>query len=397
VAARWAAQKLLRGVRSGELVVLEGDRERRFGAGEARATVRIHSQRAWALLCRGSRGLAEGYAEGLWDTPDPAAVIALAARNAHRLDEARLMLAFALQPAQRVRAFARRGGRRRNRKDIAAHYDLGDELFELMLDPTMSYSCAVFDRPDMNLQEASLSKLERVCRKLGLHAGHHVIEIGGGWGGFALHAARTHGCRVTTTTISANQYAYAREKVRREGLQDLVTVLDSDYRDLRGRYDRLVSIEMIEAVGWRNFDLFFERCSGLLASDGAMLLQAITVADAAYELEKAGRSFINTYIFPNGCLPSRRAIRRSLATATDMRILDVEDISPHYVETLRRWRESFTRNASRLARLGYDERFRRMWTLYLAYCEAGFAERRIFDFQILAGKPRYAPAGALRH
>ncbi len=392
--ARWLASKILERVQFGELVVLEGGRERRFGAGESHATIRVHSQRAWSLLARGSRGLAEGYADGLWDTPDPAAVIRLAARNVHRIDEVRRQLAFALRPVQRARSLAGLGGRRHSRKDIAAHYDLGDELFELMLDPTMSYSCAVFDRPGMTLEEASVSKLERVCRKLGIHAGHHVVEIGSGWGGFALHAARTRGCRVTTTTISANQYARTHERVVREGLQDRVTVLDADYRDLRGQYDRLVSIEMIEAVGWRNFDLFFERCSSLLTPDGAMLLQAITVADAAYEVEKAGRSFINTHIFPNGCLPSHQAIRESLARATDMIVLDVEDIGPHYVETLRRWRESFTRNTSRLAALGYDERFRRMWTLYLAYCEAGFAERRIFDLQILAGKPGHAPTRA---
>jgi cyclopropane-fatty-acyl-phospholipid synthase len=389
VTARWLACRLLTRARGGELTVIEGERERRFGAGGLRASVQIHSPRAWTLLARGSRGLAESYAQGLWDTPDLAAVIGLAARNMHRIDDLRRRAAFALRPAQMVAAARRHGGRSANKKDIAAHYDLGDELFELMLDPTMSYSCAVFERPEMSLEEASVAKLERICRKLDLQDSHHVVEIGSGWGGFALHAARTRGCHVTTTTISANQYAHTRQRVREEGLQDLVTVLEADYRDLRGRYDRLVCIEMIEAVGWRNFDLFFERCSRLLEPDGAMLLQAITIADRAYELEKRAKSFINTCIFPGGCLPSQHAIRRSLAGATDMRILDVEDITRHYVETLQRWRERFTQNATRLATLGYDERFRRLWTLYLAYCEAGFAERRIFDLQILTGKPRY--------
>lgn len=392
MAARWLASHLLKRVQSGELVVLEGEREQLFGEGGARATVWIHSQRAWALLARGSRGLAEGYATGLWDTPEPAAVIQLAARNMHRLDAIRRRLTFAAAPAQQLRALLQRGTRSRNRKDIAAHYDIGERLFELMLDPTMSYSCAVFDRPDMSLEEASVAKLERVCRKLGLRSGHHVVEIGGGWGGFAVHAARTRGCKVTTTTISRNQYEHTTKRVREAGLEDLVTVLDADYRDLRGEYDRLVSIEMVEAVGWRNFELFFDRCSRLLKADGAMLLQAITIADGAYEVQKASRSFINTYIFPNGCLPSSQVIRRCFGAVTDMSILDIEDITSHYVQTLRKWRESFTSNAARLASLGYDERFRRLWTLYLAYCEAGFAERRIFDLQILAGKPRYAPA-----
>jgi cyclopropane-fatty-acyl-phospholipid synthase len=393
MAARWLASHLLKRVQSGELVVLEGGRERRFGPGGARATVRIHSKRAWALLARGSRGLAQGYATGLWDTPEPAAVIQLAARNMHRLDAIRRRFAFAAAPMQRARALRRRSDRSRNRKDIAAHYDLGDRLFELMLDPTMSYSCAVFERPEMSLEEASVAKLERVCRKLGLHSAHHVVEIGSGWGGFAVHAARTRGCRVTTTTISRNQYEHTSRKVREAGLQDLVTVLDADYRDLHGEYDRLVSIEMLEAVGWRNFGLFFERCSRLLKADGAMLLQAITIADGAYEVQKASRSFINTYIFPNGCLPSSQVIRRCIGAMTDMKILHVEDLTSHYVQTLRKWRESFTSNAARLASLGYDEYFRRLWTLYLAYCEAGFAERRILDLQILAGKPLYAPTG----
>lgn len=388
--ARRIASWLLQRVQHGQLLIQEGDFERRFGNGEPSATVRVHSPRAWRLLVHGSCGLAEGYANGLWDTPDPAAVIGLAARNISRIDQARRRAAFALRPARLAGSLIKRGGRAPGKKDIAAHYDLGDELFELMLDPTMSYSCAVFDRPEMSLEEASVAKLERVCRKLGLHPGHHVVEIGSGWGGFALYAARTRRCRVTTTTISANQYVHTLEQVRNEGLQELVTVLDADYRDLRGQYDRLVSIEMIEAVGWRNFDLFFKRCSDLLAPDGAMLLQAITIADEAYELEKANRSFINTYIFPKGCLPSQQVIRRCLDRVTDMRILDIEDIGSHYVETLRRWRRRFSDHAQRLASLGYDERFRRMWTLYLSYCEAGFAERRISDLQVLAGKPAHS-------
>ncbi len=215
----------------------------------------------------------------------------------------------------------------------------------------------------------------------------NILEIGSGWGGFALHAARTRGCRVTTTTISSEQYRHTLNAVRQAGLADRVTVLNDDYRDLRGRYDKLVSIEMIEAVGWRHFGEFFERCLRLLAPEGRMLLQAITIDDSAYEAERASRSFINTYIFPNGCLPSLGAISDSVARSTDLRALDLEDLTPHYVETLRRWRANFTSNARRLAALGYDERFRRLWTLYLCYCEAGFAERRIGDVQLLLAKP----------
>ena len=252
----------------------------------------------------------------------------------------------------------------------------------------MMYSCAVFERPDASLEEASLAKLERVCRKLRLRPGDRVLEIGTGWGGFALHAAGRYGCHVTTTTISREQHAYTTRRVREAGLQDRVTVLLEDYRELSGTYDKLVSIEMIEAVGWQYFQTFFRRCSELLADDGAMLLQAITIDDRAYEVEKAGRSFINTHIFPGGCLPSMEVISRSVARATDLRPVHLEDITAHYATTLACWRERFLAGAEQLAELGYDERFRRLWELYLSYCEGGFRERRIQDVQLLLAKPR---------
>jgi cyclopropane-fatty-acyl-phospholipid synthase len=216
-----------------------------------------------------------------------------------------------------------------------------------------------------------------------------VLEIGGGWGGFAVYAAQRFGCRVTTTTISREQHAYATRRVREAGVADRVQVLLQDYRELRGRYDKLVSIEMIEAVGWHYFDTYFRRCSELLCDDGAMLLQAIVIDDRAYEVEKAGRSFINTYIFPGGCLPSLEVISRTLARATDLRQIHLEDISTHYATTLQRWRERFQASAHRLPELGFDERFRRLWELYLSYCEGGFREHRIRDVQLLLAKPGY--------
>jgi cyclopropane-fatty-acyl-phospholipid synthase len=290
--------------------------------------------------------------------------------------------------AQRVRAWLTSSTRRRRRRDIAAHYDLGNELFSRMLDPSMSYSCAVFEDASATLEEAQLAKLELICEKLDLGPDDHLLEIGAGWGGLAVHAALTRGCRVTTTTISREQHAYALEAVRRAGVEDRVTVLLEDYRDLTGRYDKLASIEMIEAVGWRHTGRFFARCSELLAPHGAMLLQAIVIDDRAYEVEKASRSFINTHIFPGGCLPSLEIIARSIARSTDMQMVHLDDLTPHYVETLRCWRERFAEHDEELYALGYDERFRRLWTLYLSYCEAGFAERRILDVQLLLGKPR---------
>ncbi len=387
--ARTLAFALLRRIRGGILLVSEDERRLAFGVGAPAATVEVRSPRAWRMLLRGSRGLAESYAQGLWDSPDLTAVIRLAARNAHRLDRVRRGLAPLLAPLQRARALVRWDTRARSRHDIAAHYDLGNELFAAMLDSTMSYSCALFERPGMSLREASIAKLERVCEKLHLDAGDHVLEIGGGWGGFALHAAATRGCRVTTTTISREQYRYTVEQVRRAGLDERITVLCEDYRDLRGTFDKLVSLEMIEAVGWRRLGDFLARCAGLVAPDGLMLLQAITIEDRAYEVEKASRSFANTYIFPGGSLPSLGALARNLARHTDLRVVDLDDITSSYVETLRRWRANFQRAAHRLAALGYDERFRRLWTLYLCYCEAGFAERRIRDVQLLLAKPRH--------
>jgi cyclopropane-fatty-acyl-phospholipid synthase len=393
VIARFIADRFLRRIGTGRLVIVEEGDRRVYGSGSPAATVHVRSPRLWRKLLRGSRGLAESYFEGLWDSPDVTAVIRLAARNVEGLDRLRRRLAPVRAPFQRLLGLLlKTQTRRRARRSIAAHYDLGNDLFELMLDPTMMYSCAVFERPGMTLEEASLAKLERVCERLQIGPDDHVVEIGTGWGGFAVHAAATRGCRVTTTTISREQYEWARASVRRAGLEDRVTVLLEDYRDLRGSYDKLVSLEMIEAVGWRGFGTFFERCSSLLTPEGLMLLQAITIDDRAYEVEKAGASFIKTYVFPDGCLPSLEVISRCVARRTDMQAVGLEDLTPHYAETLRRWRANFLSNAERLEELGYDERFRRLWTLYLSYCEAGFAERRICDVLLLLAKPRHRSA-----
>jgi cyclopropane-fatty-acyl-phospholipid synthase len=383
--ARRLMLDLLGQIRFGQLSVVEGRRRLVFGSGAPQATIEIRSPHAWTLLLRGSRGLAEAYARRLWDSPDVTALIRLAALNARLMDRWREKLA----PLRAVQWWRGTNDRAQSRRDIHAHYDLGNELFELMLDDSMMYSCAYFERPDMSLQEASLAKLELVCDKLGLGPSDHVVEIGTGWGGFAVHAASTRGCRVTTTTISDEQYGYAVGRAREAGVSDLVTVLRSDYRDLRGQFDKLVSIEMIEAVGWRDFGTFFNCCSRLLRPDGVMLLQAIVIDDRAYEVEKRSRTFIRSYIFPNGCLPSLEVIGRCVARRTDMRTVGLEDLTPHYVETLRAWRQRFEASLDRVRSLGYDERFCRLWRLYLAYCEAGFAERRIGDVQVLLAKPRW--------
>jgi cyclopropane-fatty-acyl-phospholipid synthase len=391
--ARSIVLRLLRRLHGGELEIVEGDERHTFGDATGprplRVTLEVHSPRFYQALLRGSVGLCESYMDGLWECEDLVGLTRIAALNVHALDDLRRVLAPVLIPVQRWARWLRSNTIDRSRRQIAAHYDLGNDLFGLFLDRTMMYSCAVFDSPQATLEEASLAKLERVCAKLALAPDDHVLEIGAGWGGFAVYAAERYGCRVTTTTISREQHAYATERVRAAGLQDRVTVLLEDYRALNGRYDKLVSIEMIEAVGWRNFPTYFRRCSELLAPDGAMLLQAIVIDGRAYQVEKGGKSFINTYIFPGGCLPSLELISRQLARVTDLRQVHLEDITTHYATTLAHWRERFLAASERLTDLGYDERFRRLWNLYLSYCEGGFRERRIQDVQLLLAKPGY--------
>ncbi len=402
-AARWLVLRLLAHIGGGELVIVEGAQRLTFGAlvpgRPLRAVVHVRSERLYRQLLRGSIGLCESYMDGLWECDDLVALTRIAALNVGALDRLRRALSPVLIPTQRWARWLARNTPVRSRRRIAAHYDLGNELFALFLDRTMMYSCAVFEQPDTSLEDASLAKLERVCAKLALKESDHLLEIGTGWGGLAVYAAQHYGCRVTTTTLSREQHAYACERVREAGLQDRVTVLLKDYRDRSeigqpGSYDKLVSIEMIEAVGWQYFPTYFRRCSELLAHDGAMLLQAITIDDRAYQVEKAGRSFINTYIFPGGCLPSMEIIARSLARVTDLQQVHLEDITAHYATTLARWRERFLAAGERLSELGYDERFRRLWELYLCYCEGGFHERRIQDVQLLLAKPGYRVAAA---
>jgi cyclopropane-fatty-acyl-phospholipid synthase len=383
--------RMLSGIRGGQLELREDGERLFFGevdpARPIHAVIEIRSPRFYRELLRGSVGLCESYLQRMWECDDLVSMTRIAALNVAGLDRLRRVLAPLLIPVQRWGGWIARNTPGRARRRIEAHYDLGNELFGLFLDPTMMYSCAVFETPAATLEEASLAKLRRICEKLDLGPEDNVLEIGTGWGGFAVYAAQNHGCHVTTTTISREQHAYALERIRAAGLEDRVTVLLEDYRELTGKYDKLVSIEMIEAVGWQYFPRFFRCCSELLRPDGAMLLQAITIDDRAYEVEKAGRSFINTYIFPGGCLPSMEIISRTVARVTDLRPVHLEDITAHYATTLAHWRERFRAAGERVGELGYDERFRRLWDLYLSYCEGGFAERRIQDVQLLLAKP----------
>jgi cyclopropane-fatty-acyl-phospholipid synthase len=387
--ARRTVHALVSRLQCGRLTIVEGERRVVYGSGTPQATVVVRSPALWAALARGGRGLAEAYVDGLWDSPDLPAVIELAARNLRPIDDVRRRLSPAVEPLRRARARLRPSTPQRSRRDIAAHYDLGNDLFGLMLDPLMQYSGAVFERRESTLEEAQRAKLDRICDKLALGPRDHLLEIGTGWGGLAVHAAATRGCRVTTTTLSREQHAAAVARVRDAGVEDRVTVLLEDYRELRGTYDKLVSVEMVEAVGWRDFGTFFARCAERLDPAGVMLLQAITVDDRLFDVEKASRTFIREHVFPGGCLPSLEVLARAVARDTDLRMVDLEDITPHYAETLRRWRANVEAGAGTLAGFGYDERFQRLWRLYLCWCEAGFEERRIGNVQLVLGKPRW--------
>lgn len=387
--ARLAVGAVLGRLRAGRIEVREASRGHRFGPPDAelRATVTIRDPAAWRGPLRGSLGLGEGYVDGLWDTDDLVTLLRIAARELRRLDGHRALVARPRGLLHRLRRLVPENTRPGARRHIAAHYDLGNDLFAAFLDRRMMYSCARFPHPGASLEEAQEEKLDRICDRLRLGPESHLLEIGSGWGGLAIHAARTSGCRVTTTTISRAQREEAARRVREAGLADRVTVLEQDYRDLTGRHDRLVSIEMIEAVGWQHFDLFFRRCDELLTDDGLMFLQAIVIDDDLYEAEKATRSFANTHIFPGGCLPSRSLIAACLRRATRMRQVWMEDITDHYPPTLAAWRERFHAAWERLRSHGYDERFRRLWDFYLCSSEAGFRERRIGDIQALFAKP----------
>jgi cyclopropane-fatty-acyl-phospholipid synthase len=394
--ARRALFRLLAEIRGGRIEIVEPDGRRlAFGPADAglRATVAVRDGAAYRRVFRGSTGLADGYIDGAWDSDDLVALFRIAARNVAALDRLRERWHPLLHGAQRLARTVPLNDPRGSRRNVAAHYDLGNDLFELFLDPSLVYSCAYFEAPGDSLVDAQVAKLDRICRALQLRPGERLLEIGTGWGALAIHAAREYGAQVTTTTISREQHDLATERVRAAGVEDRVTVLLRDYRDLVGTYDKLVSVEMIEAVGWQYFATFFRRCSELLAPDGAMLLQAITIDPAAYEVEKASRSFANTHVFPGGCLPSLPVIRANVDAHTDLRPVWLDDITDHYVTTIGRWRAAFEANRERAAALGYDERFQRLWRLYLAYVEAGFAERRIGDVQLLLAKPGWRSGG----
>jgi len=338
-------------------------------------------------VCGGTLAVAETYLRGDWDCDDLTSLFRIFLRNretAGRLDG---MLARAAHFGHRLFHVWHANSREGSRRNISAHYDLGNEFYRLWLDETLAYSCGIFPAGDSTMREASEEKFDRVCRKLALRPGDEVLEIGTGWGGFALHAVERYGCRVTTTTISREQLQLARERIVAAGLEDRIQLLKRDYRDLRGLFDKLVSIEMIEAVGHRYLDQFFGQCGRLLRPDGSLLLQAIVMPERGYAAYLDSVDFIQRYIFPGGCLPSLAAILESVGRTTDLRLVHAEDFAPHYAETLRRWRTAFHERSAEVRELGHSEQFLRLWNYYLSYCEAAFEERYIGVMQLQFDKP----------
>ena len=392
--ARQAMMGLLKNLKVGSLTLHDSGETLSFGSPfrpeEPHAEVRVHDPSVYRkVLTGGALGSGESFMEADWSSPDLVEVIRLFTANLSVLQSMKSrntwLRRIGLGIAHALNSNTLRGSRR----NISAHYDLGNDFFELFLDPSMMYSSAVYPTPDASLEVAAEHKLKLLCDQLELCADDHLLEIGTGWGGLAMYAARNYGCKVTTTTISREQYQYACERVREAGLEDRITLLCEDYRNLEGDYDKLVSVEMIEAVGHQFYQEYFRKCSSLLKPNGLMVIQAITMVDQRYEMARDSVDFIKRYIFPGGCLPSIEVLSRHLSEDTDMQMTHLRDITEHYADTLADWRTRFFDRIEDVRRQGFDETFIRMWDFYLCYCEGGFRERVIGTVQLTFAKPGY--------
>jgi|TARA_B100001540_G_scaffold12360_3_gene10940 cyclopropane-fatty-acyl-phospholipid synthase len=358
-----------------------------IGNGDKSINVKIINPDFYLMLfSSGSNGIANAYIRGFWECDDLYELFRGFVKNIKLIDTFETgYLKFGILKNRLVHFFSS-NSKLGSKKNIQAHYDLGNDFFKLFLDDTMTYSSAIFESRNSSLKEASINKLDLICKKLNLNETDHVLEIGGGWGSFAIHAAQNYGCEVTTTTISEEQYQYMNQRFSKLNLNKKINLLNKDYRSLSGNYDKIVSIEMIEAVGDKFLGTFFSTCSKLLKSKGQMLLQSITMPDDRYSQYLKNTDFIQTYIFPGSCIPSLAAIKNSLKKHTNFTIYDIEDIAPHYSKTLLYWLQNFNKNESQIRKLGYDENFCRLWKYYLSYCAAGFQERYLGDLQILMNK-----------
>ena len=398
--AREAIFRLLSKLQVGSLTLHEGPCSHHFGSidkpHEPQAEVHIHSPAVYSqMLTGGSIGSGEAYMKGYWSSPDAMDVMRIFSANLVLLNKFDASQSVFVKLALKIAHRFNRNTYKGSQLNIAAHYDLGNEFFQLFLDPTMMYSSALFSDKSASLEVASETKLDELCQQLELKPGDHLLEIGTGWGGMAIHAAKNFGCRVTTTTISQEQYDFASARVREEGLEGQITLLCEDYRNLTGEYDKLVSVEMIEAVGHDFYQNYFRMCSGLLKPNGKMVIQAITMADQRYKEARDSVDFIKRYIFPGGCLPSVAVMAQHIARDTDMQIVHLRDITNDYAETLAHWRQRFLANLEAVRGMGFSEEFVRMWDFYLCYCEGGFRERVISTVQLAFAKPDYRFQGSV--
>ena len=386
--------KRLQALKIGQLTLIDGHEKHRFGnansndASEISATISIHDARFYGEMAfGGSIGAGEAYMLGYWSADNLTNVIRLMCVNQQVMDTLEGGYQWLQKPLMKVLHWLNSNTAEGSRKNIAAHYDLGNDFFALWLDPSMMYSAAVFGEDTPDLHAASLKKLSIICQKLDLKPTDHVLEIGTGWGGCAIYAAQHYGCKVTTTTISQQQYTLAKDRVYAANLQDKINLLLNDYRDLQGQFDKLVSIEMVEAVGHQYYDTYFAKCSELLKPNGLALIQAITIIDQRFESAKTSVDFIQRYIFPGSNIPSITAMLQSLTKVSDLRLIDCQDIGPHYATTLAAWRLNFFAKLPEIKALGYSQEFINMWEFYLCYCEGGFAERALGDAHLLLAKP----------
>jgi len=393
---RWARSfvlSVLSQLRNGRILLQDGDEQTTYGEDNPQALtahIQVLSPEFYTDLVRGgSIGCGESYMRHHWRSNDLVTLVRVMVLNLHVLDGVDGERSWFKRLATRIMHRLNSNSREGSSRNISAHYDLSNTFFASFLDPTMMYSAAIFPTDATPLHEASLNKLTHICERLQLTPEDHLLEIGTGWGSMAIHAATHYGCRVTTTTLSQQQYAFAEQRIREAGLQDRVTLLLKDYRDLEGSYDKLVSVEMIEAVGHEYYANYFAKCSSLLKPKGLMLIQAITISDQRYEKAKNAVDFIQRYIFPGGCLPSNGVIAHHVSANTDMQIIGLEDITRDYALTIEHWRSNFLAQSRDIQGQGFTSEFMRMWDYYLAYCQGGFMERVIHTAQILMAKPMF--------
>ena len=389
------ARKIILGyfkeIKEGQITVKENSDHMVFGEVTpkfpVKATIEVQNSRMYMdIAAKGLSGSADAFIKGWWTCDNLTNLVRIFTRNRDTANKFESGIANLAIWALKLSHSCRRNNLKESLRNIHAHYDLGNEFFSTFLDDTRMYSCAIFTKPESSLHEASITKIDRICKKLNLSPADHLLEIGTGWGGFALYAAKNYGCRITSTTISQEQFIFSENLIKKNGLQDQVTILKKDFRELEGQFDKLVSIEMIEAIGHRLYKTFFQKCGQLLKPEGLLAIQAITITDNLFHQSKDFIDFIKQYIFPGSCIPSISALC-SAASSSDIKLFHLEDITPHYARTLKEWRTNFLQNKSRVKNLGFTNPFIRLWLFYLCYCEGGFIERQIGNVQMVFTKP----------